>query len=189
MPICLRNPAFFFFTLPFFSHKPPIKMPRRAFTAIDFETANANRNSICQVGLVRVMKGQVVDQINVLVRPPHNEYNSFNIGIHGISPAMTANALPFDKVWPALEHYIDGQHVVAHNIGFDKSCLLKTLEHYNILPPSFKAHCTFKLYKAKLSTLCQRYNIELRHHDAHSDALACAQLFMHHLNTTRSYPM
>ena len=48
-------------------------MPRQAFTAIDFETANPKRNSICQVGLVRVIKGQVVDQINVLVRPPQNE--------------------------------------------------------------------------------------------------------------------
>jgi DNA polymerase III subunit epsilon len=164
-------------------------MPRQSFTAIDFETANSNRNSICQVGLVRVIKGQVVDQINVLVRPPRNEYNTFNTGIHGITPGMTANALPFDKVWPALEHYIAGQHVVAHNIGFDKSCLLYTLEHYGIAAPSFKAHCTYKLFRAKLSTVCQKYNIELRHHDAHSDALACAQLFMMHLNTTRSYPV
>ncbi|HYH13739.1 MAG TPA: 3'-5' exonuclease [Flavisolibacter sp.] len=164
-------------------------MPRQAFTAIDFETANPKRNSICQVGLVRVIKGQVVDQINVLVRPPHNEYNSFNISIHGISPDMTANALPFDKVWPALEHYIAGQHVVAHNIGFDKSCLINTLEHYGIAAPSFKAHCTYKLFRKKLSTLCTMHNIELKHHDAHSDALACAMLFWKHLNVARSYPM
>ena len=79
-------------------------MPKNAFTAIDFETANNQRNSICQVGLVRVMGGKVVDQISVLVRPPGNQYSPYNIDVHGITPAQTASALPFDKVWPALEH-------------------------------------------------------------------------------------
>jgi DNA polymerase III subunit epsilon len=157
-------------------------MPKNAFTAIDFETANGSRSSICQVGLVRVMRGKVVDQINVLVRPPQNEYSSFNIGVHGITPAMTADALPFDKVWPALEHYIDGQHLVAHNMAFDKSCLQQALAHYRIPEPAFQTHCTYRLYGKKLSLLCQQYGIRLNHHDALSDALACAQLFWLHLN-------
>jgi DNA polymerase-3 subunit epsilon len=157
-------------------------MPHHSFTAIDFETANPRHHSICQVGLVRVIKGQVVDQISVLVRPPQNEYNSFNTAVHGITPTMTSRALAFDKIWPALEHYVAGQHVVAHNMAFDKSCLLKTLEHYRIQPPSFHAHCTYKLFGAKLSSLCVRYKIHLNHHDAQSDALACAMLFKRHLN-------
>ena len=156
-------------------------MPKAAFTAIDFETANNSRTSICQVGLVRVMGGKVVDQINVLVRPPQNEYSSFNITVHGITPAMTASALPFDKVWPALEHYIAGQHIVAHNVGFDQSCLVQTLEYYRLPVPKFKAHCTYKLYRKKLSLLCQQHGIQLNHHDALSDALACAQLFWMHV--------
>ena len=157
-------------------------MPRNSFTAIDFETANNSRSSICQVGLVRVMGGKVVDQISVLVRPPGNEYNYYNIAVHGITPDKTASALPFDKVWPALEHYIDGQNLVAHNIGFDKSCLEQCLQHYGIPVPTFKTHCTYKLYRKKLSLLCQHYGIALNHHDALSDAMACAQLFWLHLN-------
>lgn len=162
-------------------------MPRNAFTAIDFETATGSRNSICQVGLVRVMGGKVVDQVNVLVRPPRNEYNSFNTQIHGITPSMTAQALPFDKVWPALEHYIAGQHLVAHNMGFDQSCLEQTLTHYGIAVPRYTTHCTYKLYRKKLSLLCQVHNIQLNHHDALSDALACAQLFWMHLTKTPGY--
>lgn len=158
-------------------------MPRQSFTAIDFETANPNRNSICQVGLVRVVNGTVVDQINLLVRPPKNEYSPFNIAIHGITPAMTLNALPFDKIWPALEHYIADQNIVAHNIGFDKSCLLNTLTYYQIPSPSFRTYCTFKIFKKKLSFLCAQYQIALNHHDALSDAMACTSLFLMHLQS------
>jgi DNA polymerase III subunit epsilon len=152
-------------------------MPKNAFTAIDFETATGKRNSICQVGLVRVIKGEVVDQVNVLVRPPGNEYSKYNIDVHGITPRMTASALPFDKVWWALEHYIAGQHLVAHNMAFDGSCLQQTLSHYRIPIPQYQTHCTYRLYGKKLSLLCQQYRIELNHHDALSDAMACAKLF------------
>jgi DNA polymerase-3 subunit epsilon len=157
-------------------------MPKNSFTAIDFETANNRRSSICQVGLVRVIGGQVVDQVNVLVRPPGNEYSPYNTNVHGITPKMTATALPFDKVWPALEHYIGGQHLVAHNMAFDGSCLQQTLEHYRIPLPTYQTHCTYRLYGKKLSLLCQQYRIELNHHDALSDALACAQLFWLYVN-------
>lgn len=157
-------------------------MPKNAFTAIDFETANNKRSSICQVGLVRVIGGKVVDQINVLVRPPGNEYSSYNIDVHGIIPSMTARALPFDKVWPALEHYIAGQNLVAHNMAFDGSCLQQTLTHYRIKVPSYQSYCTYRLYGKKLSLLCQQHGIALNHHDALSDAMACAQLFWRYLN-------
>ena len=156
-------------------------MPHRSFTAIDFETATGQRSSICQVGLVRVIRGEIVDRVNVLVRPPRNEYSGFNTGVHGITPAMTVRELTFDKIWPALEHYIDGQHLVAHNMAFDKSCLEQTLRFYGLAVPPFTTHCTYKLYGAKLSLLCQRYGIELHHHDALSDATACARLFWLHL--------
>jgi DNA polymerase III subunit epsilon len=157
-------------------------MPRHSFTAIDFETATGKRSSICQVGLVRVIKGEVVDQVNVLVRPPHNDYSPFNTGVHGITASMTARELTFDKIWPALEHYINGQHVVAHNMAFDKSCLEQTLHFYQLPVPSFNTYCTYKIFGAKLSLLCQRHGIALNHHDAASDARACAQLFWMNLN-------
>jgi DNA polymerase-3 subunit epsilon len=45
-----------------------------SFTALDFETATGYRNSICQVGLVRVANGIITQEINVLVQPPDNYY-------------------------------------------------------------------------------------------------------------------
>ena len=39
------------------------------FVAIDFETANRERTSICSVGLVRVENGDIREKIYRLIRP------------------------------------------------------------------------------------------------------------------------
>jgi DNA polymerase-3 subunit epsilon len=148
-----------------------------SFTAIDFETAQGYRHSICQVGLVRIENWEVVKTINILVQPPDNYYWPKFIDIHGITPQMTAKAPTFDKIWHQIEPFIAGQNVVAHNIPFDHGCLKATLEHYNIPPPEYKQHCTLKLYGKGLASCCKEHNIQLNHHDALSDAMACAVLF------------
>ena len=81
----------------------------KTFTAIDFETAQGYRWSICQVGLIRVENGEIVKQIDLLVQPPQNYYWDKFIDIHGISPEDTANAPTFDNIWPQIEPYITGQ--------------------------------------------------------------------------------
>lgn len=153
----------------------------QSFTAIDFETAQSKMWSICQVGLVRVENGRVIYTINKLVQPPNNFYLRNFIEIHGITPEMTMNAPTFDKVWTSVKPFIDGQHVVAHNSAFDFTCLKHTLGYYDIAVPEFKRHCTYKLYRKGLAKLCVQYGIELNHHDALSDATACAQLYLLHL--------
>ena len=57
----------------------------------------------------------------------------------------------------------------------------QTLEFYGISNPDFTGYCTFKIFKENLTKLCQKYRILLNHHDALSDALACAKLFTNHL--------
>ncbi|MFT4071338.1 MAG: 3'-5' exonuclease [Dysgonamonadaceae bacterium] len=154
----------------------------KTFTAIDFETAYSSRNSICQIGLVRVENGIVVKTINQLIQPPGNYYSSFNIGIHGISPFMTCSSPSFYDVWGDLKPLIEDQLVVAHNAAFDVSCLKSTLRFYDLAIPRFEQQCTYRIYKKKLSLLCNDFDIELHHHDALSDAMACTQLFLKYLN-------
>jgi DNA polymerase III subunit epsilon len=151
------------------------------YTAIDFETANPKRWSICQIGLVRVENGIIVKRIKLLVKPPDNFYWARFTTIHGISSSKTLNSPTFDKVWQFIEPMITGQNVVAHNgFGFDFQCLKQTLEYYGITPPDFKRFCTYKIYGSNLSALCRQYNISFQHHDPLSDAMACARLFMLH---------
>ena len=145
---------------------------RETFTAIDFETANGDRSSICQVGLIRVVSGIVVAQINLLVQPPENYYwNSF-VDIHGITPKHTECAPAFALIWPVIESLIEDQDVVAHNSRFDFDCLQKTLAFYGISEPKYRGHCTYQIYRRSLKSLCNQYEIELNHHDALSDASA-----------------
>ncbi len=151
------------------------------FTAIDFETAQGKRWSICQIGLVRIVDGEVVDKINRLVRPPDNLYFYRNTEIHGIGSRDTMNAPLFNTVWNDIKHYIHNQKVVAHNGAFDFNCLSQTLDYYNISKPSFEQQCTYKIYGENLASLCRKYKIPLNHHDALSDAMACARLYQLHL--------
>lgn len=152
------------------------------FTAIDFETAQGYRWSICQVGLVRVEHGKITNEVNILVQPPNNFYWDRFIDIHGITPDDTANAPTFDKVWHKIEPFIKEQTVVAHNgLSFDFPVLEKTHEYYGMQAPDYEKYCTYRIYKDNLASLCKCYKIPLNHHDALSDAKACAKLFLLHI--------
>lgn len=151
------------------------------FTAIDFETAQGKRWSICQVGLVRVEKGIVKKKISKLICPPDNYYFYRNIQIHGIRPEHTFNAPTFATLWNEIKPFIHGQTVVAHNGAFDFSCLSQTLEYYRLEQPYFHQQCTYQIYRKDLASLCREYRIELNHHDALSDAMACAALYLRHI--------
>lgn len=148
------------------------------FTAIDFETAQGKRHSICQIGLVRVENSIVTHKLSLLVKPPDNFYSYYNTQIHGITSQMTQSSPTFDKIWHLIEPFICNQTIVAHNSSFDISCLRQTLAYYNMVTPGFDSHCTYKIYGQKLNHVCMTHGIELNHHDALSDAMACAQLFL-----------
>jgi DNA polymerase-3 subunit epsilon len=160
----------------------------KSYTAIDFETAHGELWSICQVGLVRVEDGIVKEKISVLVKPPNNFYWSSFINIHGITPEQTANAPIFDKIWHRIEPFIKNQHIVAHNgFRFDFHCLKQTLEYYQVAPVQFTGHCTYSIFGKNLASLCKQYKITLNHHDALSDAMACAELYLIYLKKNNQY--
>lgn len=148
------------------------------FTAIDFETAQGARWSICQVGIVRVENDKIVKTISTLIKPPKNEYQRSNTLVHGINGEITENSPTFPEVWPKIKEYIDGQLVVAHNSDFDINCLESTLHYYNLPVPKYKVDCTYKRTNLKLEDLCVALDIALdNHHDACCDALACANAY------------
>lgn len=122
--------------------------------------------------------GVITEQLSLLVQPPDNYYWNNFTEIHGITPKLTANAPTFNGIWKQIEPYITGQNVVAHNgFAFDFHCLKQTLEYYNLAVPDYTGHCTYKIYRESLKSLCQKHNITLNHHNALSDAMACAELY------------
>jgi len=158
------------------------------FTAIDFETAHGKRWSICQIGLVQVENGVITNELSILVQPPNNFYWDRFIDIHHITPEMTRNAPTLASVWPLVEPYIKNQNVVAHcGLSFDFPVLAQTLQFYGLEVPEYEKHCTYRIFKDNLFSLCQRFQIELKHHEALSDARACAELFRLHLIKTENH--
>lgn len=158
----------------------------QTFTAIDFETATGYRNSICQVGLVRIENGIITKEINLLVKPPANYYWSRFTDIHGISTKTTSSASTFEETWHQIKPFIENQNVVAHNgFGFDFPVLETTLAYYKLPIPLYNKFCTYRIYKSNLASLCSQHNIPLHHHDALSDAKACAELYLRSLNKNK----
>lgn len=159
------------------------------FTAIDFETAIGHHP--CSVGIVTVENGRIVDEFVTLIKPPRNEYSPFTIAVHGISPRDTVNAKTFAQVYPEIKKRLENRLIVAHNESFDRNVLAKTMALYGFnyadLNIASRWECTVKIYRAKglkptkLSDCCREMNITLRHHEALSDAKACAELFLRRL--------
>ena len=149
------------------------------FTAIDFETATAQRSSICQVGMVRVVDGEIFQTFSQLIRPPDNKYHYSNVRVHGITPVMTQHEPSFPEIWPVMRTFIENQLVVAHNAPFDTGVLRATLMYYGLPFPEFRTECTYKLSRMNLKKMCESLEIELlHHHDAMHDAIACAKAYL-----------
>lgn len=149
------------------------------FTAIDFETANSSRNSICQIGIGRVENGEMISLESFLVQPPNNDYSHWNVCLHGISPDQTINKPLFPEVWKTIKKYFENQLIVAHNSDFDIDCLFKTLEFYKIPFPELKIDCTYEISGLSLEDLCESLEVNIvTHHNAMYDALACAESYI-----------
>ena len=99
------------------------------FAAIDFETANGERTSVCAVGVVIVRGGVVVDSFYSLIKPEPNYYNYWCSRVHGLSRADTDDAPIFPDVWAMIEPRIQGLPLVAHNKAFDFSKRCAILVH------------------------------------------------------------
>lgn len=155
------------------------------FTALDFETANTSRNSICQVGICSFVDGVIVEEISILINPRTSFWKFTDI--HGITNERVENCHDFSQVWPTIKHLIENKHVVAHNgYRFDFDVLAKTLQHYDLEIPDYIKIDTYAILKRSLAVLCEDHNIELNHHDALSDARACGKLYLMHLHNTKN---
>lgn len=156
-----------------------------SFIAIDFETANNYRDSACAIGLVRVENGDIVAREMRLI-DPKVPFEWFCINVHGLTEKDVIDAPLFNEVWEELAPFLeDAEFIVAHNARFDKSVLYKSCDRYNIPHPkhnftcSIKAakHC-WKLPSYTLNKVCSHLDIELNHHEALSDATACAEIMI-----------
>jgi len=161
------------------------------FTAIDFEYA-VGQDTACSVGIVTVENGTLIEEFHSLIQPPDNKYSFYTTRVHGLTSKHTRDAKLFPEVFPEIQKRLKDKTVVAHNIATDRSVLFKNMSRYDInhdIMPIKNWDCTLKIYRnkgfkpCKLDNLCSHFGIELNHHDALSDARACALLYIKHLNS------
>ena len=154
------------------------------FAAIDFETANNERSSVCSVGIVIVRDGKIVDKFYSLIKPEPEYYNYWCSQVHGLSLDDTMEAPVFPDVWAQIEPMIEGLPLVAHNKAFDESCLKAVCRVYQMDYPDYEFHCTCiasrKVWPEgphNLDIIAARCGYDLEnHHHALADAEACAAI-------------
>lgn len=78
------------------------------FVAIDFETANGRRSSVCSVGIVIVRDGVIVDRFYSLIQPAPNYYTYWTTEVHGLSRRDTDGQPTFPEVWAQVAEKIKG---------------------------------------------------------------------------------
>ncbi|GAA2006724.1 hypothetical protein [Brevibacterium samyangense] len=123
------------------------------FTAVDFETANHNRASVCAVGAVKVRSGKIVDRLALLVRPPDGfaDFHPLHQALHGLEPADVEGAARWPAAYAQLTRFSGPDLLVAHNAPYDRSILFHSCSAYDIDWPDLDFLCSLKLSRALLT--------------------------------------
>ncbi len=156
------------------------------FIAIDVETANFERSSICAIAAVKVENGVIVDSRYSLINPEPCYYTRACTRVHGLTDDDTWNAPSFGTVWTQWQPWLHGYTLVAHNAPFDSACIAAACKIYRLDQPA-QFLCTLAAARKNiprgmcpsksLDMLCEFFGIPLNnHHNALADAEACAKL-------------
>lgn len=146
------------------------------FIALDVETANQRRASICSIGLVIFDGDQIVEIKHYLINP-EDEFHEFNVNIHGITPATIEHAPIFPLIESELRTMLTGKNVVTHT-EFDIQALNAILRKYEFPKIKFTHIDSCELAKElypdlknhKLKTIARQMEISFDHHVAAEDA-------------------
>lgn len=152
------------------------------FTAIDVETANSKRGSICAVGLSRVRNGQIIHSSSWLVDPPGGRiFDAANVREHGIKEHDMHSALTWEEALARITDFIKDD-LIAHHSAFDMQALAQACQISGLQVPLLTSIDTLVLARALLPN--QKHGLQdvsmslgmppFQHHDAETDAIACA---------------
>jgi DNA polymerase-3 subunit epsilon len=156
------------------------------FVAIDFETANSDLASICQVGAVTFENGHAVELWGTLVNP-EDYFDRINVDIHGIDERMVKDAPTFPHIYETLAGRLRESIVVSHT-SFDRTSLAQALWKHGL--PQFGCnwldsagvvrrtwtHWAHKGYG--LGNVCNALGIQFKAHDAIEDARAAGEVLL-----------
>ena len=104
------------------------------FNAIDVETANADSGSICQIGVVHVVDGEISEAWSTLV-DPEAPFDYHNIRLHRITSKKVAGSPVIPELRDELCRRLEGSYLVSHT-AFDRGALSRAMGRYELPPPA-----------------------------------------------------
>lgn len=154
------------------------------FIALDYETANADQSSICQIGIA-VVKGGAVDRVEAWITDPETEFDPINISIHGIDETTVSGAPKLKEKLPEIISLFSGQTIVSHS-AFDRVATLRACEKLGLAQPDCIWMDSARIVRRAwpetfgksgygLKNVAKALGIDFEHHDAGEDARACAE--------------
>ena len=160
-------------------------MSNLTFNAIDVETANADPSSICQIGVVRIIEGEIAESLSILVNP-EVRFNPSNVRLHGISEDTVKGSETLPQVQARLRSVVDGMALVSHT-SFDRVALDRAMSRYGFdairatwLDSAAIARSAWpERYRRtgwSLANVAGDLGIAFRHHDAVEDARAASEI-------------
>ena len=158
------------------------------FNSIDVETANADRASICQIGIAHVRDGDIEDQWQILVNP-EDWFDPCNVSIHGIDEDAVRNSPTLPEVRGELRSRLCGSVLVSHT-SFDRVAFERGMTRYNLEQLQVTWLDSAKIARRAwpenyghsgygLKNIATDLDISFKHHDALEDAKATAGIVLH----------
>jgi DNA polymerase-3 subunit epsilon len=156
------------------------------FVALDFETANADMSSICQIGLVHFKDGLLKEEWKTYV-DPEDFFDEINVSIHGIDDVTVKGSPKFQDIVSHLYGYMDDQIAVCHT-HFDRAAMHQACTKHDLRMPT----CTwldsarvvrrtweqFAYRGYGLANVCDAIGYQFEQHDALEDAKAAAYILL-----------
>jgi DNA polymerase-3 subunit epsilon len=164
------------------------------FITLDFETANSDLSSICQIGLVHFKNGEIIKKWGSLI-DPEDDFDFMNISIHGITENDIENSPKFPDIFEILKDYIEDKIVVSHG-WFDSCCMRQVQEKYNLNSINATWLDATKIVRRSLTqfshkgyglqNIASHFSISTVAHDALNDAETCGKILLKIFSDTKT---
>lgn len=119
------------------------------FIAIEVETANQWRDSICAVGLVKIVDNKIVNTLYTYLNP-NQPFDEYFIAQHGITEEMVQLSPTFEAFYPILNDWLTNQIVISYYRKFDQSVIEEACRTIDKLSPYCKFGDILQFTKQKL---------------------------------------
>lgn len=158
------------------------------YIAADVETTGlsaADGHRVCEIALLRFLRGTVVDSLVSLVNPlrPIDPGAS---AVNGITDRMVVRAPTFADLFPRILEFIGEEPLVFHNAPFDLSFLRTEARlaggawpRNPVLDTLALARRTGRFRSHSLPVICRELGIGEAFHRAEADAWAAGKLLLH----------